>query len=278
MTLVSKKDKPISELPECHKGSQPDSKALILSNGSEYQEAKKDPIASKYVREYMKGKGFREVKFRWCLWLVDSTPEERKQSKFLRERIEAARVERSDEENPQDSWLFASIRQPDYDYLALPAMFSKKSGHFPAAFLNKDVIAADTLYVASDPDCFAFSVIETSMFTAWQDLSGGRLEGLRIFSASLVWNTFPLPALTGEQKNLILEGGKKVLDARASHPGSPLTDLYDPESMPKDLKEAHKELDEVMDKVFSDKPLESQEDRQKVLLKAYEKATGEKGE
>ena len=274
--FVSKKARPISELPECHKGSEPDAKALILSNGSECKEAERDPIASKYVREYMDGKDFREVEFCWCLWLKDSTPEERENSKFLKARVEASKVERSDEEAPQSPWLFGSMRQPDYDYLALPAMFSEKSSYFPAAFLNKDVIAGSTLYAVSDPDCFAFSVIETSMFTAWQDLAGGRLETLRIFSSSLVWNTFPLRALTKDQKALIIEGGKKVLDARAGHPGSSLADLYNPDSMPKDLKKAHEELDKVMDSIFSDKPFESEEERQKALLESYRKMTGEK--
>ncbi|MBQ3828552.1 MAG: methyltransferase [Aeriscardovia sp.] len=127
-----------------------------------------------------------------------------------------------------------------------------------------------------DPDGFAFSVIESSMFMAWQDLVGGRLGMSRRFSNTLVWNTFPLPSITKDQKDRIIEAGAKVLEARAGYPKSSLADLYDPDNMPSDLRKAHEALDRAMDSVFSDKPLRSEEDRQKALLKAYEEMTNEK--
>lgn len=96
------------------------------------------------------------------------------------------------------------------------------------------------------------------------------------FSNTLVWNTFPLPSLTKDQKDRIIEAGAKVLEARANYPSSSLADLYDPANMPQDLRKAHEALDKAMDRVFSDKPLESEEERQKTLLEAYEKMTGEK--
>lgn len=96
------------------------------------------------------------------------------------------------------------------------------------------------------------------------------------FSNTLVWNTFPLPSITNDQKDRIIEGGAKVLEARANYPSSSLADLYDSDNMPQDLRKAHEALDKAMDRVFSDKPLESEEERQKTLLEAYEKMTGEK--
>ena len=71
-----------------------------------------------------------------------------------------------------------------------------------------------------------------------------------------------------------IEEGNKVLEARAKHPGSSLADLYDPLNMPSDLKKAHEALDKAMDRVFSDKPFKSEEERQKALLESYEKMTG----
>ncbi|MBR6439917.1 MAG: class I SAM-dependent DNA methyltransferase [Aeriscardovia sp.] len=275
--FVGKKASPISELPDCLKGNEPDSKALILKDEAEYEEAGQDPIAAKYVRKYLGAEELIYGKNRWCLWLVDSTPEERRKSKFLRERIEATKKARGDNKSAQTPWLFASIHQPNCSYLAIPAQFSEKRDYFTAAFLSKDVIASNTLYVASDPDCFIFSIIETSMFMAWQDLVGGRLETRRRFSNTLVWNTFPLSRLSKEQKDLIIEGGRKVLEARASHPGSSLADLYDPANMPEDLRKAHQALDKAMDSVFSDKPFRSEEERQRALLEGYEKITEEKG-
>ena len=272
--FVGTKRKPLAtDLPLTHKGSEADSKDLILQEEYEYEEAEKDHVAAKYVREYLGAYELINGKNRWCLWLVDSTPEDRRKSKFLHKRIEATKESRKSESDP---WLFGTIHQPDATYLAIPAQFSEKRQYFTASFLDKNVIASNTLYVASDPSCFAFSVIETSMFMTWQRLIGGRLKEDNRFSNRHVWNTFPLPKLSKDQKDLIIEGGRKVLEARANYPGSSLADLYDPDNMPKDLKKAHEALDKAMDGVFSDKPFRSEEERQKALLESYEKMTGKK--
>ena len=205
--------------------------------------------------------------------MVDSTPEDRKRSKFLRERIEATKEARKNKKTAQTPWLFGSIRQPANPYLAIPKVFSENRNYFTTTYEPEEVIASDELYVAFDPDGFAFSVIETSMFMAWQDLVGGRLEMRKRFSSTLVWNTFPLPALTKNQKDCIIEAGAKVLEARANYPDASLADLYDPDNMPQDLRKAHEALDRAMDKVFSDKPFNSEEERQKALLGAYEEMT-----
>ena len=108
---------------------------------------------------------------------------------------------------------------------------------------------------------------------AWQNLVGGRIKEDYRFSNTLVWNTFPLPSLTQDQKDLIIEGGRKVLEARANYPSSSLADLYDTVNIPPDLKKAHDALDKAMDSVFSDKPFKGEEERQKALLEMYKKMT-----
>ena len=269
-------EKPIAgDLPKCLKGNEPDSKSLILQNKAEYIEAEEDPIAAKYVKKYLGADELIKNKERWCLWLVDSDPKDRRESKFLRERIEATKKARKNKKIAQTPWLFGSRRQPDTVYLAIPRHFSENRDYFTTSYEPKDVIASDALFTIEDPDGFAFSVIETSMFMTWQNWIGGRLEMRKRFSNTLVWNTFPLPSLTKEQKDLIIEGGREVLEARANYPFSSLADLYDPDNMPQDLRKAHEALDRAMDRVFSDKPFNSEEERQKALLKAYEKMTGE---
>ncbi|MBR4399734.1 MAG: class I SAM-dependent DNA methyltransferase [Aeriscardovia sp.] len=180
--FVSRKNKPLSELPDCLKGNEPDSKALILNSEAEYEEAEKDPIAAKYVREYIGAEGLIHGKNRWCLWLVDSTPEDRRKSKFLRKRIEATKEARKSESDP---WLFGTIRQPDATYLAIPRHFSEGRDYFTAGYESPEVIASNALFTVEDPSGFAFSCLETSMFMAWQDLVGGRLELLFKFFSFL---------------------------------------------------------------------------------------------
>lgn len=109
---------------------------------------------------------------------------------------------------------------------------------------------------------------------AWQELVGVRIKEDNLFSNTLVWNTFPLSSLTNDQKDHIIKGGAKVLEARAnSTPMPPWLTLYDPSNMPSDLRKAHEALDKAVDSVFSDKPFKSEEERQKTLLEAYEEMT-----
>ena len=197
-------------------------------------------------------------------------------SKFLKERLEIVKKARENGQWKDDpAWLPVGGHQPNSIYLAVPKVFSERRQYATAGIEPEDVIASDELYLFLDPTGFAFSIIESSMFMAWQDLVGGRLEMRKRFSNTLVWNTFPLPSLTEDQKDRIIEGGAKVLEARANYPSSSLADLYDPDNMPQDLRKAHEALDKAMDAVFSDKPLKSEEERQKALLEMYKKMTNE---
>ena len=108
------------------------------------------------------------------------------------------------------------------------------------------------------------------MFMAWQDLVGGRLETRNRFAKN-TWDTFPLPKVTKDQRDAIIEGAVKVLNARNNpdNGGSALSELYSPGNMPKELKKAHDALDRAMDSVFGSKPFKNETERQSALLQAY---------
>ena len=124
----------------------------------------------------------------YYLWLEDSIREDRTKSKFLKVRIMEVEEYRKTIKTPVHSspWLFASNMQPGENYLAVPRIFSGNREYFTAQQEIKDVIASEDLFTIKDPEVFAFSVIESSMFMAWQDLVGGRLKEENRFSNTLV--------------------------------------------------------------------------------------------
>ena len=61
-----------------------------------------------------------------------------------------------------------------------------------------------------------------------------------------------------------------MLDARAEHPASSLADLYDPDTMPANLRKAHRALDAAVDRLYRAKPFESDRDRVEHLFGRYE--------
>ena len=258
---------------------------LILKDEKEKEEAEKDERVEKYIRPYLNARELIHGGIRWVLWLKNSTREDR-QAPFIRKRFEEVRSAREGTSNEDRApWLFESERQPEEDYLAIPSVFSEKRKYFLAEHESSNVVASNLLFTVEDPEGLAFSVIESSMFMAWQDLVGGRLEMRKRFSNTLVWNTFPLPKLTKEQKDRIIEGGRKVLESRAlirqKDPTASLADMYsepavlDPD-LEKNLLKAHEALDKAVDSAFSDKPLKSEEERQRALLEMYKKMTNEK--
>lgn len=229
---------------------------LILATDDEYREAMSDPIASKYVHVFLGSRELIRGERRYCLWMVDAEPKELRSSAFLKERIAKVKEMRlaSKAKSTQDwanrSWLFVQQAQPTTPYLAIPKVFSGRRDYATCAVLQPDVIASDLLFTTPDPDGFAFAIIESSMFMAWQKAIGGRLKSDCRFSNTVVWNTLPLPQLTDDMRQKVIDAGKQVIAARANHPGQSLADLYDPDFMPQDLRKAHEDLDKVVDVAF----------------------------
>ncbi len=150
-------------------------KGLVLKDDMEKKVAEKDPViveAKKEGREYIKlylgGDELINAKNRYCLWLEDSIREDRTKSKFLKVRITEVEKYRKTIKTPVRSspWLFASNRQSDENYLAVPRIFSGNREYFTAQQEIKDVIVSEDLFTIKDPEGFAFSVIESSMFMA----------------------------------------------------------------------------------------------------------------
>jgi hypothetical protein len=107
---------------------------------------------------------------------------------------------------------------------------------------------------------------------AWLRAVGGRLKSDYQYSIGIVYNTFPWPEANDAQRAKISELAQAVLDARAAHqPGSTLADLYDPDTMPPNLRKAHKALDLAVDGLYRKKPFANDRERVEHLFALYEK-------
>ena len=62
-----------------------------------------------------------------------------------------------------------------------------------------------------------------------------------------------------------------MLDARAVHPGATLSDLYDPDLMPPNLRRAHQTLDRAVDRLYRPGGFASERERVEHLFMLYEK-------
>jgi hypothetical protein len=157
--------------------------------------------------------------------------------------------------------------------LAVPEVSSERRDYVPIGWLNPPTIPSNLVRIITDAKIWHFAVLTSSMHMAWLRYIGGRLKSDYRYSIGLVYNTFPWPGATPAQKQKIELLGQAILDARASYPDSTLADLYDPNTMPSDLRRAHKALDGAVDKLYRPAGFTSDRERVEHLFTLYEKLT-----
>ena len=114
------------------------------------------------------------------------------------------------------------------------------------------------------------------MHNIWVRAVGGRLKTDYRYSATLCYNTFPFPKISAEQKNELNALAREVLGARAEHTEMTLGEMYNPETMPVDLRLAHQALDVAIERCYRPEPFLSDEERLEYLFKLYERMTKKK--
>ncbi|MCT2262887.1 class I SAM-dependent DNA methyltransferase [Brachybacterium muris] len=281
--LVEQRRTPLSpQLPPASMGSMPRDGGHLIIEKDEYEGVAADPIAAKYIRQFIMGKELIHDLPRWCLWLVDLDPADVKKSPVLTERIAAVRAFRqassaaSTRAMAATAHLFGQRSQPDVDYLAIPQVFSEQRSFVTAALKGAEIVAGNKVYKCEDPDGFAFGIISSSMFITWQKAVGGRIKNDPAFSNTLTWNSFPLPEVSDAERQSIIEAGARVLEARAKHPERTLAQHYAEGFMDTDLLKAHAALDRVVDRQFSQRKCETNERRAQVLFERYAQLTTSK--
>lgn len=167
--------------------------------------------------------------------------------------------------------LFGEIRQPtEGNYIIAPIVSSERRKYVPFAFYDYSVIATNLVSIIPNADLYIFGVISSTLHLDWMRLVGSKLKSDYRYSATLVYNTFPFPDATDAQKKHIESLAEEVLLARASNVGMTLAELYDPDKMPADLKQAHNNLDDAVDKLYRPQGFANTEERLAHLLARYE--------
>lgn len=280
---VEKTTLPISPVIEkATMGNMARDEGHLIVEADEYDQVMADPIAAKYVRPFRMGRELVHGLDRWCLWLVDLEPIDVTNSPILRERTNAVKQFRlkskaaSTRAMAATPHLFGQRSQPTESYVAIPSVVSENREFYTVSKFGSEVVVGNNIYTVNDPTGLQFGLISSSMFITWQRTVGGRLESRLRFSNTVVWNTFPVPALDDATRQAIIKAGQGVLAARALHPERSLADHYNPLAMDPELVKAHNALDRVVDKAFgAPRKLSTEQQRQELLFENYVKLTGE---
>ncbi|MBQ7705990.1 MAG: hypothetical protein IJT73_11315 [Selenomonadaceae bacterium] len=242
-------------VPKMIYGSKPTDGGNLIIEADEYENfIAKEPLAKKYIRRYIGAEEFLYNKLRYCLWLKDCPPDELRKMKFVYERVKNVREFRlqsqktATRKSAEKPTLFQEIRQPDSDYICVPAVSGESRRYIPMAWVNKNVIAGNAVQCIPNATLWLFGQLESIVHMAWMHAVSGRLGISYRYSAQITYNNFVF--INADKKRLarIEKAAQKILDARAKFPNASLADLYDEVSMPYELREAHAENDAaVMD-------------------------------
>ena len=168
------------------------------------------------------------------------------------------------------SYRFAEVRHQSTESIIIPSVSSEKREYIPIGFLNSDSIIVAPNFAVYDASPWHLGVITSRMHMVWVRAVGGKRKTDYRYSAKLCYNTFPFPDISDKQKenlNLYVFG---ILDERAKHPEKTMAQLYDPDKMPAELRQAHKELDEAIERCYRLQPFKNDTERLEYLFKLYE--------
>ena len=279
--FLESKSKPISNVPQMSSGGKPvEGGFLILSPDEKNALLAQEPHMDKYIRPFTSGDDFINNKNRFCIWLVGASPTDLKRAPETITRIEKvkefrlASVKEATRRCAETPTLFMEIKEPKSDYLLIPATSSEQRRYIPIGYVDKSVIPNNAVQFVPDASLYHFGVLTSNVHMAWMRVVCGRLEMRYRYSANIVYNNFPWPNPTDEQKAKIEQTAQAILDARALYPDSSLADLYDELTMPVELRKAHQENDRAVMAAYGF-PIKTMTESQCVaeLFKLYQELT-----
>jgi len=255
--FVESVKEPICQVSPMYFGSKPTDGGYFFLTPEEKQEIiKKEPQSGKYIRKVLGAQEYINDIERYCLWLEGITPSELKNSPMIYERVKKVREFRlaskaeSTRKFADRPTEFKQNAQPNTPYLIIPSVSSENRRYVPIGYIQPEVIATNATQIIPNATLYEFGVITSNVHMAWMRIVAGRLKSDYRYSSTIVYNTFPWPTVTDEQKKFIANTAQGILDARALYPDSSLADLYDELTMPVELRKAHQANDIAVMKAY----------------------------
>jgi hypothetical protein len=281
--FVESRSKAICSVPEIGIGNKPIDGGFYLFTEEEMQDfLLKEPKAEKLFRPWYGSREFINRCPRYCLWLGDCTPAELRKMPECMKRVEAVRQYRLSSPSAGTVKLadrptrFHVENMPEGNYIVIPKVSSERRRYVPIGFMTPDIFCSDLVFIVPNASLYHFGILTSNVHMAWMRAVCGRLKSDYRYSKDIVYNNFPWPSPTDEQKVKIEQTAQAILDARALYPDSSLADLYDEITMPPELRKAHQNNDRAVMQAYDFSIKETTESSCVAeLMKMYQELTKE---
>lgn len=276
--------RPISDLATMQFGNHPYYGAsLIFSTSDAEQMRRTDPRSARFIRPLYGSQEFISAIPRACLWIGDDEAKEAECIAPIAERFKAvvdarraAKQDKAAQKLAETPHRFRDQETAKKHVLVVPRVSSENRPCLPVGLLGADAIIQDQAFALYDAPLFNVALIASRLHLVWIATVCGKLETRYRYSNTLGWNTFPVPTLTEKNKADLTRCAENILLAREVHFPATIADLYDPNSMPADLREAHDRNDEVLERIYIGRRFRNDTERLEKLFELYTKMTAPK--
>lgn len=279
--FIVSRNRPICAIPLMIYGNKPvDGGYLIIENNDLDEFVRKEPDAKQYIKRLIGAKEFINGDLRWCLWLKGVSPSVIKAMPLVMERVRKVKEirEHSTDEGARKLALtpttFRETNNPDVA-IVIPCHSSENRRYIPIGYIDNSYIVTNAVQIIPNAKIYHFGVLTSNVHMSWMRTVCGRLEMRYRYSKDIVYNNFPWPDPTPEQKSKIEQTAQAILDARALYPDASLADLYDPLTMPPELRKAHQANDRAVMQAYG-MPIKETDEAACVawLMRLYQEKTG----
>jgi hypothetical protein len=278
--IITKRPKPLSAIPKMGYGCKPvDGGFLIFNTATKDEAIAEDPRVANFVKKFVSGQDYLSNNNRWCLWISDAEFEDAYKIPFVKERVDEVRAFRLKSKDTgaqamaKKPYQFREFVMPPSNSIIMPSTSSERREYIPCGYIPADTVPNNASFVIPTAPTWLFGLICSKMHVAWVRAICGKLKTDYRYSSTLGYNTFPIPTILDYQKQEIESKVRSVLFARENYTEKTLSDMYDPDHMPEDLRQAHHELDLAIDRLYRPKPYSNDEERLADLFSLYEQMT-----
>lgn len=268
--------------PKAEFGCMPyDNGHLLMSEPEKDTLLENYPESTIFIKQIMGSQEFLNDVHRYCLWIDDDKREIAETIQPIKERIYATEFFRLNEskdgaslaDRPHQFREHYIINEQSKGKVIVPRVSSERRLYIPIGFLDKDIVISDSAFAIYNANKWLFALLTSKMHNLWVRAVGGSLETRIRYSATLCYNTFPFPKLTTTVKEELERLAQNILNIRDENFDMTLGEMYNPESMPDELREAHHQLDLAVERIYRPEPFTSDEERLEHLFKLYAKMT-----
>lgn len=276
--IVEKSSQVLSSITEMLRGNGPVDGGNLFLTATEKQNFPHE--GQKYIRKFLGSDELINGLQRYCLWIVEDEKVEAASIPVIKKRLDAVQKMRqastkvATREMASQPYQFAEIRHViSKTTIVVPRVSSENRNFIPIDMFPHDVIISDSAFAIYDAPLWNMALIASRLHLIWIATVCGKLKTDFRYSNTLGWNTFPVPELTEQQKADLTRAAEDILLAREAHFPATIADLYNPETMPEDLRAAHERNDEILERIYIGRRFKNDTERLEKLFQMYTELT-----